>query len=91
MSQNEPEARMGPGIREFLCYYVLFLLKRQRLTAHGIIERTKEESACNRDYRHSGQLLIQDEDLRTVLTGLKRENLIESASGRQGVYRAARS
>ena len=79
--------RTGASIREFLRYYALFLLKRKRLTEGGIIEKIKEESACNRQFRASGQLAIATEDLRKVLAGLKRRNLVESACGKWRVTR----
>jgi len=82
MKCREPKTRTGPSVREFLRYYVLVLLRGEHLTSRRIIGKIKRESACNCDYRASGQLLVDKEDLDRVLEDLKKNNLASSAGAK---------
>ena len=90
MRWREPKARTGPSIREFLRYYVLVLLRSKQLTSRCIIGKIKRESACNRDYRASGQLLVGKEDLSRVLEQLKKKNLASTAGANWRLTRQGR-
>lgn len=90
MRRREPKARTGPSIREFLRYYVLVLLRGEHLTPRGILGKIKRESACNRDYRASGQLLVDKQDLGRVLQQLKRSNLASPAGAKWRLTRQGR-
>jgi len=76
MRERDVKPRKGPSIREFLRYYVLALLKSEHLTSRRIIGKIKRESAGNRDYRASGQLLVDEQELNRVLGQLKKMELI---------------
>jgi len=71
--------REGPNIREFLRYYVLVLLKDGDLSAQEMRRAIEEQSAGNREYRPSGELMVGERDLRLVLGQLARHGLIERA------------
>ena len=70
------EPRRGAGIRQFLRYYVLVLLRKEHLSPKQIIRKIRKESAENRDFRPSGPLLVAREDLDTVMRQLSRQGLI---------------
>jgi len=82
MHRSAPQPRAGPSIREFLRYYVLVLLQDGRMSAENMQATIKEQSAGNRDYRLSGQLLVVRRDLRRVLRQLERRDLIETRRAR---------
>jgi len=90
MRRREPEPRTGPSVREFLRYYVLVLLKGGQLTGRGIIGKIKRESACNRSYRASGQLVVDPEELDRVLMQLERAGLISPAGRKWRLTRHGR-
>jgi len=71
--------RTGASIREFLRCHVLALARWRRRTVAGIISEIKRKSACNRQIRRSGQLLIDGEELAQVLGHLERQRLIASS------------
>ncbi len=90
MRPREPKARTGPSVREFLRYYVLVLLQGKRLTSRGIMGKIKRESACNRDYRASGQLLVDEQEVSRVLEQLKRNGLTRPAGAKSRLTREGR-
>lgn len=91
MKRNKLKPRTGRSIREFLRYYVLVLLQQREHAATEIIQAIKKESADNRDYRPSGQLLVGKEDVSKVLRQLKGRNLINWADKGWRLTRAGRS
>ncbi len=90
MSGDELRPRRGASIREFLRYYVLALLQRRGLTAKALVLAIKEDSADNRTYRPSGQLLVDGRDLDTVLAQLRRRGLIEPVRSKWRLTKAGR-
>ncbi len=90
MRRREPESRTGPSVREFLRYYVLVLLKGEHLTSRRIIGKIKRESACNRTYRASGQLVVDQEELTRVLKQLEQGSLISPAGPKWRLTREGR-
>ena len=67
MGRSELQPRKGPSITDFLRYYVLSSARRRRRSVAGVIAQIRKESACNRDYRPSGQLLIDEQEITGVL------------------------
>ena len=76
MGRSKPQPRKGPSITDFLRYYVLSAATRRRRSVAGLISGIRKESACNRDYRPSGQLLIDEQELTGVLRKLAGQGLI---------------
>lgn len=90
MIRHGLKPRNGSSVREFLRYYVLVLLRSEQLTSRRIIGKIKRESACNRNYRASGQLLVGNEDLSRVLEQLKKNSLISPAGAKWRLTRQGR-
>jgi len=95
MKGRRLQPRRGAGIREFLRYYVLALLRRGHLSPKQIIRKIRKESAGNRDFRPSGELLVAEEDLAEVMGRLSRQELIRTAGTkwcitRKGIRQLAR-
>lgn len=78
MKRKQLQPRSGVGIRQFLRYYVLVLLRREHLTPEQIIRKIRTESAENRDFRASGQLLVTRQDLDRVMKQLSSQELIRA-------------
>jgi 2-polyprenyl-3-methyl-5-hydroxy-6-metoxy-1,4-benzoquinol methylase len=76
MGTNTLTTRRGASIREFLRYYVLAAARRRRRSVAGIISEIKRNSADNQEVRRSGQLLVDDEELRQVMRHLARSQLL---------------
>ncbi len=90
MRRRELDARTGPSVREFLRYYVLVLLESKQLTSRGIIGKIQGESACNRDYRASGQLSVDEQELGRVLEQLEKNALTSPAGAKWRLTRQGR-
>ncbi len=69
--------RSGPSIREFLAYYVLFLLSEKRRSRPEMVQEIKERSSGNRSYRSNGVLWPASSEVDTVLDGLARDGLVQ--------------
>jgi SAM-dependent methyltransferase len=85
------QARSGPGIREFLEYYLLVLLSRRRRTAPELLEEISRRSKENQAYRKNGALCIERAEMEEVLRKLAHTKLInhEPKSRRWGGTTAA--
>jgi ubiquinone/menaquinone biosynthesis C-methylase UbiE len=82
MRRRKRKARTGPSVREFLRYYALVLLETEQLTSRGLIGKIERESACNCDYRASGQLLVDEQELGRVLEQLRKNSLASPAGAK---------
>ena len=78
--------REGPSIRDFLEYYILVLLTRDRQTKSQLIERIRKESADNRTYRPYGALWVASADMDKTLEKLAEQQLIRPGP-RSGKWR----
>ena len=95
MKRTELQPRRGGGIRQFLHYYVLVLLRKEHLSPEQIIRKIRKESAENRDFRASGPLLVAREDLDRVMRQLSSQELIRPVGTKwritlKGIRRCAR-
>jgi len=82
MARRIPKSRGGPGIREFLRYYVLALLCKRPMSAMNVRRTIRRQSRENRHIRPSGPLLVGMHDLRLVLQQLRSRGLIEQSEGK---------
>jgi ubiquinone/menaquinone biosynthesis C-methylase UbiE len=82
MARDRQKPREGPGIREFLRYYVLVLLRKRNMSDEGMRRAIKRQSRENRNFRPSGPLLVGTRDLRLVLGQLRRRGLIGQSGNR---------
>jgi 2-polyprenyl-3-methyl-5-hydroxy-6-metoxy-1,4-benzoquinol methylase len=82
MARVASEPRGGRSIREFLRYYVLVLLQRKQMSAQAARRAIRRQSRENRDFRHSGPLLVATRDFNLVLGQLARRKLIKLSGGK---------
>jgi len=84
-------ARSGPGMAEFLHYYLLVLLTKESRTKRELIEAIKQESIDNRSYRAWGAVWVASTQMDKSLSRLEEEGLIRcSKAGRWQITSSGR-
>jgi 2-polyprenyl-3-methyl-5-hydroxy-6-metoxy-1,4-benzoquinol methylase len=73
-----------------LRYYVLTAARRRRRTPAGILREIEKESGENREFRSSGQLVVDEDELARVLRQLARQKLITRSGQAWGLTRDGR-
>ena len=85
-------ARYGPGLRDFLTYYILVLLAAKRRTIRELVEEIEARSAENRPFRSTGVLHVRSTEMERVLYSLGAQGWVRlrSRSGEWEITRAGR-
>ena len=76
--------RGGPGVRDFLEYYLLVLLAGKSLTRRQLADEIKDRSAENREFRATGVLRVRSSDMEATLRSLSERGWIGLKSGQGG-------